>query len=326
MTVTTASIQRGGPSQTIYFFVALLYATMLCFFPMEGVMDRANYLEMAQVSPLIMARHFGQGILSLFTNEPVWLAVNSALGLFLAPEIVVRIIIFFSAFTTAYLLLKNNPKAFLFILFILFIPQVAKNFIIHIRQGMGIAVFLMAWYCTRPKLRLLLFLMAPLIHASFFIVLAVLFLCFVVVRIRFAFDLRVLCYVGIGIFFGVGLPFVSTLLGARQSKSLLENYQADGSGVAFLLWAGLLVFYLMQGKSYLRQHGFSVAMILFYLLVYFVSPVAGRVFESALPIVLVSMFSLTSWRRLGAVSLFSMFSALLIISQLGQPLLGFAGV
>lgn len=306
------------------FFVAALYAALFLLFPMEGVNDRVNYLEMAEVSPLIFARYLGAGVLSVLTNEPVWLGVNSVLGLLLPAENVVQIIIFFSAFTTAYLLLKHNPKAFWFLLFVLFVPQVAKNFIIHIRQGMGIAVFLMAWYSTRPKLRLLLFLMAPMVHSSFFIVLAVLLACYVLKKIRFAFDLRIIAYAAAGIFFGVGLPFVSKLLGARQSETLLSEHEAGGSGVALLVWALLLGFYLMQGRTYLRQHSFSIAMIILYLLVYFVSPVAGRVFESALPLILTSMFYLTSWRRLGAVSLFTMFSVLLMISHLGQPMLGFA--
>lgn len=306
------------------FVFSSLYASSMLLFPMEGVIDRANYLEMAEVSPLIFARYLGFGILSVFTNEPIWLLFNSALGLVLSPENVVRIIVFLSAFVTSYLLLKNNPKAFLFLIFVIVVPQVAKNYIVHIRQGMAIAVFLMAWYSKNVKLKVILFLVAPLVHASFFIVGAILFACYMLNRLNFAFDLRIFGYVGIGLFFGIGLPVVSGILGARQSKTLFENYEADGSGAAFLVWLLIFFFVLMQGSRYLKNHGFSVAMITFYLLAYFVSPIAGRVFESALPLVVLSLYSLTSWRKLGALSLFVMFSILTLLMRVGQPLLGFA--
>ena len=61
-------------------FISLIYAALLASAPMEGVMDRDNYLEMARVSPLIIARYIGQGAQSVIANEPVWLAINSALG------------------------------------------------------------------------------------------------------------------------------------------------------------------------------------------------------------------------------------------------------
>ena len=136
-----------------FLLVAFVYASLLCSFPMDGLADRDNYLEMARVSPLIIARHFGQGVQALLANEPVWLAINSALGLIWGDEVVVRIIIFFSAFIVSYLLLVNNPKNFFWLLLLLIFPQVMKNFVIHLRQGLAIAVFMLGWFSSGNKKR-----------------------------------------------------------------------------------------------------------------------------------------------------------------------------
>lgn len=51
--------------------IALFYASLLASLPMEGLMDRDNYLNAARVSPLTLAHYFDQGILVGLTNEPV---------------------------------------------------------------------------------------------------------------------------------------------------------------------------------------------------------------------------------------------------------------
>jgi hypothetical protein len=308
----------------LYCFISLVYASLLASFPMEGVVDRANYLDMAVVSPLILVRYVGQGIVTVFTNEPVWLLTNSLLNLVLEPENVVRVIIFFSAFTCSFVVLKHNPKAFWFLLFVLFVPQIVKNFISHLRQGMAIAVFMLAWFSPKPWQRVILFMLTPLIHSSFFIVLGILFACNMIKKFRFALDLSFIAYSAIGIVLGFGISLISAMLGARQSETLLANYAAGGSGIGFLFWGLILLIFLLQGRQFSQQHGFSIAMILFYLTVYFVSPIAGRVFESAVLVVVISIWSLTHWRKMAAMLLYILFSSAMLVSNLGKPLLGFS--
>ena len=167
--------QQINPLQKMFFLlVALVYASLLCSFPMDGLADRDNYLDMARVSPLIIARHAGSGLQSLIANEPVWLAINSALGFLFEDEVVVRIIIFFSAFIVSYLLLINNPKNFFWLLLILVFPQVMKNFVIHLRQGLAIAVFMLGWFSSGNKKRVFFIGLTPFIHSSFFIIIAIL--------------------------------------------------------------------------------------------------------------------------------------------------------
>ncbi len=67
--------------------------------------------------------------------------MNSALGLFADPDVVVRLIIFVSAFLTAWLVLSNNTKYIFPLLILLFLPNVIKNYLIHLRQGLAISIF-----------------------------------------------------------------------------------------------------------------------------------------------------------------------------------------
>lgn len=307
----------------LYIVVSFVYAMLFVSFPMDGVVDRDNYLNMAAASPLILAGFVGQGLLPSLTNEPVWLLTNIFLNLFFAPENAVRIIIFFSAFTCSFVVLKHNPKAFIFLLFVFFAPQVVKNFISHLRQGMAIAVFMLAWYCWKPRLRVILFLLTPLIHSSFFIVLSIFVICWLVKKLRFALDLSFIVYSAIGIMLGLGISVISSMLGARQSGDLLNSYAAGGSGIGFLFWGIILLIFLLQGRYFAQQHGFSIAMVLFYLTVYFVSPIAGRVFESTMLVVVLSIWALTNWRKMSAMLLYVFFSCAMLISNLGKSLFGF---
>jgi hypothetical protein len=56
--------------------IALIYASLLASLPMEGLMDRDNYLNAASVSQHNLSFYFGRGILDLLANEPVWHCIN----------------------------------------------------------------------------------------------------------------------------------------------------------------------------------------------------------------------------------------------------------
>lgn len=306
------------------FLVALLYATLLASFPMEGVMDRANYLEMARVSPLILLRFLSQGIHSLFANEPLWLAINSVLGFVFDDTVVVRILVFFSAFVVSYLLLKRNPKNFLLLILILLFPQVMKNFVIHLRQGVAIAFFMLGWFSVNRKKRILLIGLTPFIHSSFFVIIAFLAGVWLLKKLRTAPDMRLLLFFLGSISLALFAVQLSGLIGARQAGTTLVSTEGI-SGIGFLFWSIMLVVLILQGRRFIHRYSIAIGILIFYLVAYFFTPIAGRVFESGVLLVLLALLATTGWRRAIGLTALIAFNAVLILVSYTKPLMGFSG-
>lgn len=305
-------------------FISLIYAVLLASAPMEGVMDRNNYLEMARTSPLIIARHLSGGVQALIANEPLWLAINSALGFLFVDEVVVRIIIFFSAFVMSYLLLINNPKNFFWLLLVLAFPQVMKNFVMHLRQGLAIAVFMLGWFSAGNKKRLFFIGLSPFIHSSFFIIIAILLGGWLLKKLKMAPDIKLLLYFAVSLSLALLVAQLSALVGARQAETTAITAEA-ASGIGFLFWSMMLVIMLLQGRRFLHQYTAATGILIFYLAAYFFTPIAGRVFESGVLLVLLALLATTGWRRIIALTTLLAFNAALMLVTYTQPLMGFAG-
>ncbi|BDX03990.1 hypothetical protein MACH16_27380 [Marinomonas pontica] len=316
-----------GEGGAFYKFTALLlsflYAFLLSYFlPMDdAIKDRANYLVYAGGSDLIILRYISGGVLSFVFNEPIWLSINIFLSLFFAPEQVVSFVIFFSASVTAYLILQDNPRFFLFLLFFLIFPQVIGKYVVHLRQGLAISVFLLGWFCLSMKLRWLLFISASLIHASFFFIIALYILSVITRKLNFAIDLRSFVIFIFGLIVSFGLGFVATLLGARQSNEY-DFSAAEVSGLGFIFWLGVLVLYWLQGREFTKRHAFSMTVLVFYLTTYFFIEVTGRIFESVVIIVLLSSLELTNWRKKLFILACVFFVFLSWLLRINQPWLG----
>src|SRR5690606_31256538 len=100
----------------------------------------------ARYSDEIMARYSALNLVAVLFNEPLWLLINIGLSKLFIGEVVLRIIIFVAAFLVSWLLLRQNPRHIFWMMGFLLIPQVMKNHIIHLRQGLGLAVFLLGYF------------------------------------------------------------------------------------------------------------------------------------------------------------------------------------
>lgn len=289
-------IRKDRSAKVLVFLVAICYGLMLASLPINAFVDRDNYLTYASASLEIALYYLDQGIWSALFNEPVWLVVNALLGALYSPENVLRILIFFSSLMTAYMVLRHDVKYFVLLILILFLPQVLKNNIIHLRQGLAIAVFLCGWFSGIKNIRYGLFLLACLIHSSFFIVMFLMALNDLLVRLRLGAELRTVVIVMSGVFVGFLGLWIAGLLGARQAN----EYTSDGaavSGLAFAFWASIAVLFFLQGRRFLYDNSLQYSIIIFYLSTYFLLPVTARVFESGILLVFLSLLGLTSYRK-----------------------------
>jgi len=172
--------------------LAFAYGSILASLPLDVFKDRANYMRYAASSWDIFGSYWSHGTVVALANEPVWLLLNSFLANFLSAETVLRIIIFVPAVVVARFVLLQSPKDFVWLLLFLIFPQVIKNYIIHLRQGEAIAVFLVGWSIQSKPWRWMLMGIAPFIHSSFFLILGLLGLSRAMLLLRLGPDLRAL--------------------------------------------------------------------------------------------------------------------------------------
>lgn len=318
--------QNKTKEHLVAFFCALIYAGVLASLPLEAFKDRANYLVYAEYSWDILQRYWSQGFLTTIFNEPFWLLLNSAFSTFLMPDILLRlIIIFFPAFVVAYYVLLHRPKDFIWLLIFLFSPLVLKNHIVHLRQGVAIAIFLIGWFGKEKWKRVITLLIASLVHSSFFFVTILWFASRLMLRLRLGPDLRGIFFVGMGVGIGSVLGTVATFLGARQAWQYQFSI-ADVSGLGFIFWVCIFFIMILEGRAFARRHAFEIGAVVFYLGTYFFVEVTARIFESAIIPVLVSGLALSGWRRQLFLLMVSIFVFLQYITRWGQPLFGFGTI
>lgn len=323
----TLTLPRDSQSPSHFYLFAifalsLTYGWVLAGLPLEVFKDRTNYLIYADQSSLILLRYWSQGILTGLTNEPIWLLLNAGLALVFEPETTLRIVIGVPASIVAYLVLRAEPKNFIWLLLLLFLPQVLKNHIVHLRQGVAVSFFLIGWFSNWRAMRWFFFLFTPFIHASFFFILTLLLLTAIFRELRLAAGLRNILFIFVGLTLSIFLAAVAKFLGARQAVEY-DFAVADISGLGFIFWSIVLFVMILQGRTFMRQHAFAIGVLVFYLSTYFFIEVTARIFESALIILLLAGLQMTVWRRQVFVALIVGYGLLSYVLSLNQPWLGF---
>jgi hypothetical protein len=267
---------------------ALVYASVLALLPGENLRDRYNYLAYLGNAQIIMLGWLDGDIVQILSNEPLWILINFGFSLVWPPEMALRMMIFIPAAIVADRMLRVAPRHVLALLVFLLLPQVLKNHIVHLRQGLGLAVFLLGWFAATTHWRLGLWLLTPFIHSSFFFVLMLVVMAWLALRWRAPLHVIWAAFALVGISVGLTLGALVRAAEARQAEEI-EFTAAQGiSGLGFLFWLLLLLFLLLQPRQFKRQHMIEIGGIIFYLSTYFFSPVAARIFESTMPLVLLS--------------------------------------
>ena len=323
--VNTTCLPLGSNSQYYHMLVlciAVVYGAFFSLLPLDLFTDRDNYLNYTENSLLIFQRYQGWGLIPLLANEPLWLLVNAGLANWFPPEVVLRFIIFLPATLVAWMVLLRHPKQFLWLLFFLLFPAVLKNHVIHLRQGLAVAVFLIGWFTKKPSLRLAIIATTPFIHASFLFILGILVLSRSMTYVRLGPDLRTGIITSLSVGMGLVFAWLVSLVGARQGEYNDFNI-TQGSGLGFFFWLIIFCIWLLQGRNFLRKYAFESGIIILYLGTYWLLNVTARIFESGLLLVLLASLNLTGWRRQAFLAAFMALFAMQWLIRLGKPSFGF---
>jgi hypothetical protein len=271
-----------------------LYALILSAIPNTDFADFDFYLAYARDSSVALGDLFSTGFLPFLANEPVWLLINSILSQILDDVSTVRLIIFFSSFILSFTLLGCSSKSnFLFIILLLALPSVVKNYLIHIRQGFASSLFLSGFLAPLHSRRRILCFVSPFIHSSFFIILAVILVSFLSLRIKSQTIYRLIPLMFSLIAVSFTISTFAFLLGARQASSYYGQ-SFSVSSLGFLVWSFVLYLFLSESPLFIREHWYEISFVVFYLALYWITPFSTRLFEGVLLLPLLASTSLSS--------------------------------
>jgi hypothetical protein len=294
--------------QCFIFILAFLYASFLANYPFDSHIsqDIDAYVKYVLNSKnLYFSYYYEGGLLKLLSNEILFLALNIFLNNFYEPEKVIKTIIFLSSFVTSLLILKYNSKYFILSLLFLIFPAVLFKFIVHLRQGFAISIFLLGWFSSSKSWRWFFFILTPFIHSSFFFVLIVYIVNQFLKKLNFGIGLKTISIIILGIIISLSLEYIIYLTEARQTRYGFQMINVSGLG--FLAWLSFFALYLLEGKYFIKKYSFELLIIVFYLTTYFLIGISARVFESAILVVLMAGLSLTVWRKQIFTILFTLY-------------------
>lgn len=246
--------------------------------------DRENYLVYARDSFTILKRSLSKGFFPFLLREPLFLLINVLLGSIFSPEIVIKIIIFVSSFGVLYSLGKISGYNLKIIFFFLFVPQIVKNHITHLRQGLGLSLYLMGLTSDNKYGRAIRYL-SVFIHTSFAFIILFEILDVFLKKAKLVYRKRLLVSSFILYIFIFALPKLSSLLGDRRAMQYNFTMAESATGLGFILWLLVGTFFILfieeNYNSTICSYG-----IVFYLISYFHLDFGARIFENIVPLIL----------------------------------------
>lgn len=282
--------------QLIPVMFGAIYAAYLAWLPIDGFLDRENYVLYANSSYVIQAFYL-HSYISYLTNEPIWLAMNVYLYEFIDVDSIIRIFIFFPAFVTSYIVMRKRNFVIPIALAIMIVPGVVQNYIVHIRQGVAVSIFLAGYFSKDRRIGYFLIALSPFVHSAFFVISGLYFACELLGRVKFIKpQWRIMLMVAAILVVAAFMEIVMASASFRQVNEY-RNVETEISGLGFLAWLFMLLLICSQGVKFVEDNLFSVLSLIFYLLIYFFAPFAGRVIECVVIPIFFTGMMMPSWKK-----------------------------
>lgn len=272
----------------ICFCLGLVYVNFLSLLPNELFRDRNNYLIYASSAQDVISTY--PGIL-LFFNEPVFLYFNYILGKIFPFEFIPHIFVYITTSVYFYFIAsyaKNFVTLLLGIALSLFIPYILQNEVVALRQGVATALFMLAFFNFKDQKKIIASLFfCSLYHSIFFIFLFFYLLNFIFFKNMELYKKVIINFLWM-FFFSLIAIVVAKFFGLRQGDEYTGNTQIGGSGGAFIVFLSTLLYLWFWGdRSNKRLYEFAILGIVIFLTAYFLTPIAGRMYNTIMPFVLI---------------------------------------
>lgn len=308
--------------------ISFFYALILSSLPNIFFRDRDNYIIYAWNFESISNSYSG---LTYLFNEPLFLAYNSFLSYFFAPETVPKISVFFIAFTLAYLILKHSNTllhAILGFSLLFFVSYTFHLQLVILRQGIATCLFLwfVHFYWGSRKFYFLCGIL-PFIHIVFFIIVFLLFYDrFLSLKVKDS-KLKVFLIASSIFVLSFIVYRIANTLGLRQAQGEGVIDSSGGGGFILFLFVFLFLFFRGLNNVYNDKYGrVSLLGLIAYLAFYFTLPISGRVIGSFLPFIYIYIVSSNNPKVIFSAIIFFLVNAFLYIGSISNGSLTFDGV
>ncbi|NCI79688.1 EpsG family protein [Acinetobacter kanungonis] len=272
----------------VYLLIGLLYVNFLSLLPNELFRDRENYLVYASTSESIISTYPG---IILFFNEPFFLYFNFFLNNYIDFQLIPHLFVYIITTVYFYVIAVESKNPLTFILGLLLsvtIPYILQNELVALRQGLATAFFIIAFFYLKDEKKVILTLfICSLFHSIFFIFLFFYFLNFIFLKNVSLNKKAIINFIWMFVFSLIAI-LVAKFFGLRQGDEYTGSSQIGGSGGAFVVFLLTLIYiYLWGDKSNKKLYEFSILGAIIFLTSYFLTPIAGRMFNSIMPFILI---------------------------------------
>ena len=277
---------------TLILFLCMIQISLIAFFYEYVTVDKENYINYAYESRDILIYLFEGNLYKLIVNEPVWLIINILLTYITDTEFVPLYIGLISYLISVLFIIKKVDKKYVFfILLLFFMPQIYKSYLVHLRQGLGVSIYLMAFLVEKKRNKFSLIFLSGLIHNSFIPIFFVHSLYELLFR-KFSTKVIIAVNLILTLILAFYLFDILRVLGFRQNN-YYENVVLNNSGIGFLFWFIIFIIFLSSRRKIIRKNLICILPIGVYLIFYFINPVASRLFESYIILIISSIIYLS---------------------------------
>lgn len=302
-----------------------LYSCTLYFIDINQTDDASSYIRYFN-NAADMIKNYGYRVI---VNDIGFLFYLVLLDLMsLRSENILLILSFFNfilILASVIHLTRNDRRLGLLTVLIIFSsPNIALGYIIHLRQGFALGVFMLVLCLQNLNLRdiesenkkiFYASIFASLFHTSFLFIAAIYFLHSLVRTLSRNSLITVTCVCLVVFFLSFLQNSAASLLGARQVyESQTFSLVTNGLGGGFIFFALFALLGLVTVKEKKKFTPFFISFI--YLAFYLVNPLAGRFLLILLPLIILSM--MYSKNFLFYASIFITFNMLSFNSVLDQ--------
>jgi hypothetical protein len=265
----------------------------------DQINDRANYhLNVDLISNWIESVG-SSGLWMLVIDEPIFKLIIYIISLpGFDSELTIKMLIALSMGITVYTLsTKTNISVWWLVIAMIF-PGILVNYVMTLRQGLALSFFMVGYFSKGRLSRNLLIGLSALIHYSFFIIIGIYLFSLNLSRVKFIppkaivilmFPFAMLC--GAMVLYGASFIGLNSL-----SDQYIEQASIVYFGFGQLFWLVVLILFLSNGNSFVRENFFSLFGIAFYIgSVIFFAPFS-RIMQNIALFSMISGFSLTGLR------------------------------
>lgn len=298
----------------LIFFLCTIQISLIAFFYDQVSVDKENYIKYADQSRDILLYLLEGNLYKLLINEPIWLLLNTLLTHITDIETVPLYIGLISyVISVLYIIKKVDKKYTIFLLLLFFMPQIYKSYLVHLRQGLGISIYLMSFLVEKKRSKFILIFFSGLIHNSFIPILFVHSMYELLLR---KFSTRSIIALSLILIFIIAFYLFDILriLGFRQNN-YYENVVMNNSGIGFLFWFLIFFIFLSCRSQIIRKNLICIIPLSVYLIFYFINPVASRLFESYIILIISSIIYLSKskfYTSYGLLFAWTIFTNLLV--------------